>query len=76
MNLMNVLGLVYVVSIAYCVWRLVKRYNKSSHDGVTGPTPGMDIFGIVFLAPILMVVDIITTWIIMIRRYYKNKYGE
>ena len=55
------------------MWRLFKRYKKTSHDGVIGVTPGLDLIAVIFLAPILTIVDIVVSWVMMVNTYYKNK---
>jgi hypothetical protein len=57
------LGIIYVISSVYCLWRMLKRYNKSSLDGIIGISPAFDTFVIIMFAPLLMVVDLIITWI-------------
>lgn len=67
----TILCICYILSVVYCMWRIIKRYKYSSHDGVIGPTPGLDIIAVLILAPILTVVDLIVT---IINKYFKRKY--
>ena len=53
----------YLISVLYCLWRIFKRYNKSSLDGIVGVTPALDTLIILFLAPLFMIVDLIVTYI-------------
>lgn len=73
MNKENLMWGLYVLSVIYCMWRIIKRNKKSSHDGVTGMSSGLDIIAVILLAPILAVVDIVVTWIMRMNTYYKNK---
>ena len=57
----NLLWFLYLLSVGYCIWRIVLSYDRSSHDGVIGPTPGLEFLLVVILAPIYAVVDIIVT---------------
>lgn len=59
----EILSIIYILCVAYCVWRTSARYAKSSHDGVTGYTPGLDLLAILALAPILAPIDLIVTGI-------------
>ena len=53
--------IIYLLSLAYCIIKLGKRYTKSTLDGVIGATPNMDIIAMLFLAPILALIDICIT---------------
>ena len=68
----NLFWFLYLVSVAYCMWRIIVSYGKSSHDGVIGPTPGLDFILVVVLAPIYAIVDIVVT----IVKYFKEKDDE
>lgn len=72
-NLNFVLWTVYFLSVIYCLWRINKRYKKSSHDGIVGMTPELDIIAVLFLGPVLAFVDIVVSWTIMVYTYYKNR---
>jgi len=54
----------HVTCIVYCMYRLFKRANKTSLDGVIGVHPGIDMLFVVVLAPIFAIADIIATVII------------
>jgi hypothetical protein len=73
MNWETIFWIYYVLSVGYCMWRLFKRYQKSSLDGVIGVTPGLDLIVVIVLGPLLAIVDIIATWIIRANSYYKEK---
>jgi len=73
MNLNFLWWIGYFLCVVYCMWRLFKRYKKTSHDGVIGVTPGLDLIAVIFLAPILTIVDIVVSWVMMVNTYYKNK---
>lgn len=61
--IISIVGYVWIISIIYCMIQLVSRYKKSSLDGVTGYTPGLDLIVVLILGPILMIVDIIVRMI-------------
>lgn len=73
MSLTTILGICYLISVPYVIWRMIKRYSKTSIDGVTGMTPGFDSLIFVSTAPFWMVVDLIATWVILFIEYRKNK---
>ena len=54
---------IYIVSIAYCIWRMSASYNKKYGSNTIGPTPGLETLFIIPFAPILATVDITLTWI-------------
>ena len=55
---------IYIISIAYCVWKMTKSYKRVFGDGnPIGPTPGLETLFIIPFAPILAVLDISLTWI-------------
>jgi allophanate hydrolase subunit 1 len=58
---MIILFVYHIVAVAYCMWRILKRYKKSSLDGVIGTSPGLDTLAVVFLAPLLMPLDLLIT---------------
>ena len=58
----NMYWIFHVICMVYCLWRLIKRSNKVSLDGVIGTTPGLDTIMVCVLAPILAIVDIVITW--------------
>ena len=64
----NWIFITYIVSITYCVWRFKKRYQKTSLDGVIGVTPGLDTIGLICIAPLLMLGDVIATAVQYIRK--------
>ena len=60
---------IYVISIIYCFYQLVKRYNATNlRGGGLDSAPGLDGIMVLFLAPVLAVVDVTLTWI----RLYKE----
>jgi hypothetical protein len=60
---------IYVVSVIYCFYQLVKRYNATNlRGGGLDSAPGLDAIMVLFLAPVLAVVDVSLTWI----RLYKE----
>ena len=60
---------IYAVSVIYCFYQLVKRYNATNlRGGGLDSAPGLDAVMVLFIAPILAVVDVTLTWI----RLYKE----
>jgi len=60
---------IYVVSVIYCFYQLVKRYNATNlRGGGLDSAPGLDAIMVLFLAPVLTIVDVSLTWI----RLYKE----
>ncbi len=57
----------YILCLVYCVWRFVVRYKKTSLDGVTGMSPGLDVLIAVFFGWIFAPVDVVITGINKIR---------
>jgi len=55
---------IYVVSVIYCFYQLIKRYNATNlRGGGLDAAPGLDAVMVLFIAPFLAVVDITLTWI-------------
>jgi hypothetical protein len=69
----NIFWAIYVISAIYCVWRFNKRYQKSSHDGVIGPTPGLDLLAVLFLAPVLAAADLIVTGFMLAKKLLQKR---
>lgn len=61
---------IYIVSIAYCIYKMGTSYSKTSLDGVIGPTPNMETIMILLFAPVYAVVDIFFT---VRRKYIEHK---
>lgn len=71
----EMIGLAYLISIPYVIWRMITRYNKTSLDGIIGTTPGFDTVIYVGAAPFWAVLDLIVTGIMMIIRRIKAEKG-
>jgi hypothetical protein len=55
---------IYVISVIYCFYQLVKRYRATDlRGGGLDSAPGLDGIMILFLAPVLAAVDVTLTWI-------------
>ena len=55
---------IYAVSVIYCFYQLVKRYNATNlRGGGLDSAPGLDAVMVLFIAPVLAVVDVTLTWI-------------
>ena len=63
---------IYIVSIAYCIWRMSVSYNKKYGSNPIGPTPGLETLFIIPFAPILATVDITLTWIRVFKEHNKD----
>lgn len=63
MSTQTILTWVWIVSITYCLYKLFKGYNRSSFDGVTGVTTGLETIMILLFAPLYMIVDLVVTWV-------------
>jgi predicted DNA-binding protein (UPF0278 family) len=60
---------IYAVSVIYCFYQLAKRYRATDlRGGGLDSAPGLDGIMVLFLAPVLAVVDVTLTWI----RIYKE----
>lgn len=62
----------YVACFAYTMWRTIKRYSHSSHDGVTGPTPGLDVIAMLVLCIFIAPSDLVST----LYQKWKKKTGR
>jgi hypothetical protein len=60
--------IIYLVSVFYCVWKMVRSYIKKNGQDVVYATPGLETLAIIVMAPVLMVVDVTLTWV----RLYKE----
>lgn len=65
--MLNIYFLFHLICIVYCLWRINKRYKKVSLDGIIGVTPGLDTVIVILIAPVLAVLDIIITWVKIIK---------
>jgi hypothetical protein len=64
---------IYIVSIAYCLWRMTKGYKKAfGVNNPIGPTPGLETLFILCFAPVLAAVDITLTWVRKIKEYKED----
>ncbi len=60
---------IYVASVLYCFYQLLKRYKATDlRGGGLDAAPALDGIMVLFLAPVLAVVDVTLTWI----RLYKE----
>lgn len=64
----NISIAVWILCAIYCLYKLYKRSKMSSYDGVIGYSPGLEVFMVIMLGPILAIIDISLTWI----RIYKE----
>ena len=62
----------HIICIIYCMYHLIKSYNRTQNDGSIGQTPGLDIIMIIAVAPILAVSDVVLTFV----RLYKERMGK
>ena len=61
-------GTYYLLCFVYCLYQLVKKWNKNVMAGGLGISPGLDSIMIVIMAPVLAPIDIFLTWM----RLYKD----
>ena len=66
--LQNVIIIVWILCAIYCLYKLYKRSKLSSHDGVIGYSPGLEVLMVIMIGPVLAIIDISLTWI----RIYKE----
>lgn len=65
---------IYIVSIAYCTWKMTKGYKRTFGDGnPIGPTPGLETLFIIPFAPVLAAVDLSLTWLRIYRESEETK---
>ena len=60
---------IYVLSVIYCISKMYKA-NKERHEDPLYATPALETMAILAMAPVLMAVDIVATWI---RKYKESK---
>ena len=66
--LQNVIISIWILCAIYCLYKLYKRSKLSSHDGVIGYSPGLEVLMVIMIGPVLAIIDISLTWI----RIYKE----
>lgn len=60
---------IYAASVLYCFYQLIKRYKATDlRGGGLDAAPALDAVMVLFLAPVLAIVDVTLTWI----RLYKE----
>jgi hypothetical protein len=64
---------IYIVSIAYCIWRMSVSYKHHFGNSPIGPTPGLETLFIIPFAPVLAVVDASLTWIRLVKEAEEAK---
>ena len=64
--------LIWSVSILYCVAKLYKFYKNKEVDPIFA-APGLETIAILVMAPVLMAVDVILTWVRMYKEYKEEK---
>ena len=61
-------GTYYILCFVYCIYQLIRKWNKNVMAGGLGISPGLDSIMIIIMAPILAPIDIFLTWV----RLYKD----
>jgi hypothetical protein len=61
-------GTYYLLCFVYCIYQLIKKWNRDVMAGGLGISPGLDSVMIVIMAPVLAPIDIFLTWM----RLYKE----
>ncbi len=64
---------IYIVSIAYCIWRMSASYKHQYGNSPIGPTPGLETLFILPFAPLLAAVDASLTWIRLVKEAEEAK---
>jgi hypothetical protein len=59
---------IYILSVIYCFYHLIKRYRKTDFTQDFGVDPNLDAIMVILLAPFLATIDITLTWV----RIYKE----
>ena len=55
---------IYVISVIYCFYQLLKRYKATDlRGGGLDAAPALDGVMVLFLAPVLAIIDVTLTWI-------------
>jgi len=65
---------IWIISIIYCIIKMYKSYTNRQEDPLYA-SPGLETLAILVMAPVLMAVDAVLTWV---RKYkeYKEDRGE
>ena len=53
--LQNILVSIWILSAIYCLYKLYKRSRMSSHDGVIGYSPGLEMIMVIMIGPVLAI---------------------
>jgi hypothetical protein len=61
--LQNTIITIWILCAVYCLYKLYKRSKMSSHDGVIGYSPGLEVLMVIMIGPVLAIIDISLTWI-------------
>jgi hypothetical protein len=64
---------IYIVSIAYCIWRMSVSYKHHFGNSPIGPTPGLETLFIIPFAPVLAIIDASLTWIRLVKEAEEAK---
>jgi hypothetical protein len=63
---------IYIISIAYCIYKMYSSYVKRNEDPVYA-TPALETLAILVMAPVLMAVDVSFTWVRKYKEYREEK---
>ena len=63
---------IYIISIAYCIYKMYSSYTKRNEDPLYA-SPALETLAIVVMAPVLMAVDVSFTWIRKYKEYKQEK---
>jgi len=58
----------YLITLVYCLYMSIHKWNRDIMVGGLGITPGLDIIAILMMCWILAPIDIFLTWV----RIYKE----
>jgi hypothetical protein len=70
---MNIFIGYYIISLLYCFYQLGVKYKKEYNDGQIGLSPGLDVLMVVILSWLLAPIDVILTWVRMVKESETRK---
>ena len=61
-------GTYYLLCFVYCIYQLIKKWNRDVMAGGLGISPGLDTLALLIMCWVLAPIDIFLTWV----RVYKE----
>jgi hypothetical protein len=74
--IMNIFIGYYLICLLYCFFQLGVKYKREYNDGQIGLSPGLDVLMVVILSWLLAPIDVVLTWIRMVRESEKRKNND